>query len=66
MIVVAIFSDIEIAVAQTPKPVVRIAQEIGLLEDEVESYGKYKAKIELSVIDRLSHRKDGKYIVVAG
>lgn len=59
-------SDIEIAVAQTPKPVVKIAQEIGLQEDEVESYGKYKAKVELSVIDRLAHRKDGKYIVVAG
>lgn len=85
-------SDIEIAVAQTPKPVVDIAAEIGLQPDEVESYGRYKAKVELSVIDRfvlfpsflllcayigvnemdgcglnrLSHRKDGKYIVVAG
>lgn len=34
--------------------------------DEVESYGRYKAKIELSVLDRLKDRKDGKYIVVAG
>lgn len=59
-------SDIEIAVAQTPKPVVNVAAEIGLQPDEVESYGRYKAKIELSVLDRLSHRKDGKYIVVAG
>lgn len=59
-------SDIEIAVAQRPKPVVDVAAEIGLTADEVESYGRYKAKIELSVIDRLAHRKDGKYIVVAG
>ncbi|KAF9227925.1 FTHFS-domain-containing protein [Gyrodon lividus] len=59
-------SDIEIAMAQTPKPVVQLAQEIGLLPDELESYGKYKAKVELSVLDRLTHRKDGKYIVVAG
>lgn len=59
-------SDIEIAVAQTPKPVADIAYEIGVQKDEVESYGKYKAKIELSVLNRLSDREDGKYIVVAG
>ena len=59
-------SDIEIATAQTPKPVWDIAKEMGLQPDEVESYGKYKAKVELSVLDRLQNRKDGKYIVVAG
>lgn len=59
-------SDIEIAVAQTPKPVADIAREIGVQDDEIESYGKYKAKIELSVLERLQDRKDGKYIVVAG
>ena len=59
-------SDIEIATSQTPKPVAQIASEIGIHPDEVESYGKYKAKIELSVLDRLKDRHDGKYIVVAG
>ncbi|PBK78156.1 FTHFS-domain-containing protein [Armillaria solidipes] len=59
-------SDIEIAMAQTPKPVAELAKELGLLPDEVESYGKYKAKVELSVLDRLAHRKDGKYIVISG
>ena len=59
-------SDIEIAMAQTPKPVTQLGQEIGLLADELESYGQYKAKVELSVLDRLSHRKDGKYILVSG
>ncbi|KAG6333872.1 hypothetical protein ID866_5215 [Astraeus odoratus] len=59
-------SDIEIAMAQTPKPVTQLAQELGLLPDELESYGKYKAKVELSVLDRLAHRKDGKYIVISG
>jgi len=59
-------SDIEIAVAQEPKPVADIAHEIGVQSDEVESYGKYKAKIELSVLQRLQNRQDGKYIVVAG
>lgn len=59
-------SDIEIAMGQTPKPITQLAQEIGLSPDELESYGKYKAKVELSVLDRLAHRTDGKYIVVAG
>lgn len=59
-------SDIEIAMAQTPKNVTTLAREIGLLSTEVENYGKYKAKVELSVLDRLSHRKDGKYIVISG
>ncbi|KAG5221284.1 tetrahydrofolate synthase [Salix suchowensis] len=43
-------SDIDIAMAQTPKPVTQLANELGLLPDEVESYGKYKAKIELSAM----------------
>jgi len=59
-------SDIEISLAQTPKPVTQLAEEMGLVPDELESYGKYKAKVELSVLDRLAHRKDGKYIVVSG
>ncbi|KAF7304887.1 FTHFS-domain-containing protein [Mycena kentingensis (nom. inval.)] len=59
-------SDIEIAMAQTPKRIAELGLEIGLLPDELESYGKYKAKVELSVLDRLAHRKDGKYIVISG
>ena len=59
-------SDIEIAMAQTPKPIALLAEELGLQADEVESYGKYKAKVELSVLNRLGHRKDGKYICISG
>lgn len=59
-------SDIEIAVAQTPKPITHLASEIGILPDELESYGRYKAKVELSILKRLAHRKDGKYIVISG
>ncbi|KAG8937322.1 tetrahydrofolate synthase [Tulasnella sp. 419] len=59
-------SDIEIAMAHAPKPIVELAHEIGLQADELESYGRYKAKVELSVLDRLSHRKDGKYVVISG
>lgn len=61
-----IYSDIEIAMAHTPKRIVDLAVELGLQPDEVESYGKYKAKVELSVLDRLAHRKDGKYIIISG
>lgn len=59
-------SDIEIAMAQTPKPISQLAEEIGLLPDELENYGKFKAKVSLSVLKRLNHRKDGKYIIVSG
>jgi methylenetetrahydrofolate dehydrogenase (NADP+)/methenyltetrahydrofolate cyclohydrolase/formyltetrahydrofolate synthetase len=59
-------SDIEIARAQTPKPITQLAHEIGIQTQELESYGKFKAKVELSILDRLAHRKDGKYIVVSG
>lgn len=59
-------SDIEISMAQIPKPIKQLAHEIGLLPDELESYGKFKAKVDLSVLERLAHRKDGKYIVISG
>ena len=59
-------SDIDIAMAQTPKPVAHLAHEIGVLPTELESYGPYKAKIDLSVLERLAHRKDGKYILISG
>ncbi|WFD41237.1 uncharacterized protein MJAP1_004234 [Malassezia japonica] len=59
-------SDIEIARAQTPKPIGAVAQEIGLLKSELELYGNTKAKVALSVLERLQHRTNGKYIVVAG
>ncbi|KIP09081.1 hypothetical protein PHLGIDRAFT_126538 [Phlebiopsis gigantea 11061_1 CR5-6] len=59
-------SDIDIAMAQTPKPITQLAHEIGVLPGELESYGAYKAKVDLSVLERLAHRKDGKYILVSG
>ena len=57
-------SDIEIAMAQTPKPVIRICEEIGLLASEVDQYGAFKAKVKLSVLDRLQDRTNGHYVVV--
>jgi formyltetrahydrofolate synthetase len=57
-------SDIEIAQAAAPIPIDRIAAESGILPDELELYGKSKAKVHLSLRDRLRDVPNGKYIVV--
>ncbi|KAK6489055.1 monofunctional C1-tetrahydrofolate synthase [Huso huso] len=59
-------SDIEISRGQVPKPVDLLAKEIGLLADEIEVYGKAKAKVRLSLLERLKEQPDGKYVLVAG
>ncbi|MGH0150950.1 UNVERIFIED_CONTAM: hypothetical protein FKN15_018564 [Acipenser sinensis] len=59
-------SDIEISRACIPKPIDKLAREIGLFSDEVELYGKTKAKILLSTMKRLQDQPDGKYVVVTG
>lgn len=59
-------SDIAISRAQKPKNIKIVAKEIGLAEHEVELYGAYKAKVSLDVLNRLEHRKNGKYVLVAG
>jgi methylenetetrahydrofolate dehydrogenase (NADP+)/methenyltetrahydrofolate cyclohydrolase/formyltetrahydrofolate synthetase len=57
-------SDIEIAQEAKLKPVSVIAEEVGLLPEELEFHGEYKAKVRLSVLERLKDRPDGKYIDV--
>jgi len=59
-----VLSDLEIAQAAKMKPIMEIAEGLGLLEDEVEPYGKYKAKVNLSVLERLKDRPNGKLIDV--
>jgi formate--tetrahydrofolate ligase len=56
-------SDIEIAQEATLKPIVDVAKDIGLTEDDIDLYGKYKAKIHLDVLDRLADKPDGKLIL---
>ncbi len=56
--------DIEIAQQAQMKPIIEIAQSVGLQEDDLEYYGKYKAKVSLDVMKRLANRPNGKYIVV--
>lgn len=59
-------SDIAISRAQLPKPITRVAQEIGIASHELEPYGASKAKVDLSLLKRLDHRKNGRYILVTG
>ncbi|NLN16208.1 MAG: formate--tetrahydrofolate ligase [Firmicutes bacterium] len=55
-------SDIEIAQSAKLKPIKDIAASIGLTEDDLEYYGKYKAKISLDVYKRLADKPNGKLI----
>ncbi|MES0361826.1 MAG: formate--tetrahydrofolate ligase [Anaerolineales bacterium] len=57
-------SDIDIAQAAELKPINLIAEELGLLPEELELYGNYKAKVTLDVLNRLKDVPDGKYIDV--
>jgi formyltetrahydrofolate synthetase len=57
-------SDIEIAQASELKHITTIAEELGLLPEELEQYGPYKAKVKLEVLERLKDIPNGKYIDV--
>jgi formate--tetrahydrofolate ligase len=57
-------SSLEIAQSAQLRPIADVAADAGLLPDEVELYGRYKAKIDLSVLDRLADRPEGKLIDV--
>lgn len=57
-------TDIEIAQAATLKPIVEIAERLGLTFDDLELYGKYKAKIDYQTIKKVKQNKDGKLILV--
>ena len=59
-------SDIAISRAQYPKQITDLAKEIGVAYHELEPYGHTKAKISLDVLDRLGHRRNGKYVLVCG
>lgn len=59
-------SDIAISRAQRPKPITTVAHEVGIASHELEPYGASKAKVDLSLLQRLSHRKNGRYILVTG
>jgi len=57
-------SDLEIAQAANMKPILEIAEAVGIEEDELDLYGKWKAKVHLDILERLKNRPQGKYIDV--
>ncbi len=58
-------SDIEIAQAASKRPIIELAhQQAGIPEDQLEPYGRFKAKLSLRYIDSLKARPDGKLILV--
>lgn len=58
------FSDIEIAQKAKMKPILEVGRSVGLTEDDIELYGKYKGKISLDVLKRNESKEDGKLILV--
>ena len=57
-------SDIEIAQGAKMLPIKDVAKSLDISEDELEFYGKYKAKLSEELIDRVKDRPDGKLILV--
>jgi methylenetetrahydrofolate dehydrogenase (NADP+)/methenyltetrahydrofolate cyclohydrolase/formyltetrahydrofolate synthetase len=59
-------SDIAVSRKQRPKPITLVAEEVGILPHELEPYGATKAKVDLALLKRLEHRRNGRYVLVAG
>ncbi len=57
-------SDIEIAQESKMENIKNIADKIGLTEEDIDLYGKYKCKISLDVLESNKNKKDGKLILV--
>ncbi|MEI6630689.1 MAG: formate--tetrahydrofolate ligase, partial [Actinomycetota bacterium] len=57
-------SDLEIAQAATIAPLSDIAGQLGIGDEFLEPYGRHVAKIDLSVLESVSSRPSGKYVVV--
>ena len=57
-------TDIQIAQNAKPEHIGEIAKKLGLSEEHIDYYGKYKAKINLEIMDELKDKKDGKLILV--
>jgi formyltetrahydrofolate synthetase len=57
-------SDIEIAQEAKMRPILKVAADLGLTEDDLDLYGKYKAKVHLDAAEKFKDRPQGKYIDV--
>jgi formyltetrahydrofolate synthetase len=56
-------TGLEIAQEAELRPIAEIARAAGILEDELEPFGRYRAKVDLTVLDRLADRPDGRLII---
>jgi len=59
----AVKSGLEIAQEAVLRPITDVAADAGILEEELEQYGRFKGKVSLSILDRLADRPDGKMII---
>lgn len=59
-------SDIDISQDITPQNIAEVARDAGILPEELDLYGSYKAKVSLDVRERLKDSPDGNYVVVTG
>uniref|UniRef100_A0A8B9JAN7 C-1-tetrahydrofolate synthase, cytoplasmic n=1 Tax=Astyanax mexicanus TaxID=7994 RepID=A0A8B9JAN7_ASTMX len=59
-------SDFQISHSCQRKPIAQLAKEVGLFSNEVEPYGRSRAKVRVDVLERLKKQPDGKHVVVTG
>lgn len=57
-------SDLDIARSATPRPIVDVGEGLGLRSEELMAYGRWKAKVSLSALQRLADRPLGQYVLV--
>lgn len=57
-------TDVQIAQEAKMKPITEIAEKIGIEDEELEQYGRYKAKIDTGIMNRLKEREDGKLVLI--
>ena len=57
-------TDVQIAQGAIMEPITSVAEKLGISEEHLEHYGKYKAKVSLNLLDKLKDKEDGKLILV--
>lgn len=57
-------TDIQIAQEAKMEPIVEVAKKIGIKEDDLELFGKYKAKVSMDLLNSLEEKEDGKLVLV--
>ncbi|TLY41760.1 MAG: formate--tetrahydrofolate ligase, partial [Nitrospirae bacterium] len=58
--------DHDVACSVTPRRIGQVGQDLGLRDEELIPYGRFKAKVSLTALERLSDRPKGRYVLVTG